>query len=228
MPRKSKKITGVRLLKPMSAPQATAVKALKAVKTLRRQVGKPELKNYDYIWGGAPFPIPNTFSGTNSLVSAVVVPAGTGENQRIGNSFTLKSMDLRWEFAGNASTSDCRIRFMVVIDKRRNWIDATGTFASVGLGDILQNSTYPMISQLNEESKGRFQILYDKIESYDSTFFAARSRKLVKRGMNLNIEYPTDASTTPTKNAIYLVAITDHPTLNAPSVAGIARFNYTD
>lgn len=100
---------------------------------------------------------------TNPKQMCIFVAQGDAKNERLGNKITLKSIDSRIKLNLNPATSVstmCKIQLVLVQDRRPNGTQATW-------GNVFQLSVLNSHLTSDEEFRGRFQILYNKIFSWE-------------------------------------------------------------
>lgn len=182
-----------------------------------KSVVRPEWKWRDNIL--APTTISNT---TPTVYNFVNIPAGSTVNEREGNKVLFKSMITRLEITGGES---CRIRFIVLRDKRRSYNSVAGTMPNVNALDILANLTYPIISPRQLNQSNRFQILKDIVINYDHDDFGKHTHRWYWKFRH-TLNFPDAATSDPNEGAVYFVAICDAST--APSFTVYNRLRWID
>lgn len=202
-------------------PRSTAARATRALRLARtvRSLVRPEFKWVDSVI--TPQTIPNTAAGA-ALLGFNGIAQGTTVNTRLGNKITMRSCLFRCEITGGES---CRIRMMLVVDRRRHYNVAAGSMPALSDDDILANLTYPIISPLSKTQSSRWTILRDQIINYDHDDGGKKTLNWFFK-LRHTVEYPTNTWNEPTVGGIYLLAITDASSV--PSMAGIVRLNFMD
>lgn len=190
---------------------------VKKVNKLSRML-KPEFKMTEGLTFNAAA-VPDT--GSVALLTGVAI--GDDQFNRDGNQIQAKSLLLRGRFladvdAGLGST----VRFMIVRDKQQVG-DTTPA-----IGDILDATGGNMISPLNNETVGRFQVLMDRYIYLDQL---APAEKYFKKYIKLNhpIRFNGTTATDTQKNHIYAVICSSESTAtHQPLCDLMTRFRYTD
>jgi len=104
-------------------------------------------------------------SGGTVVGSLNLVPAGTGESQRLGRKVFVKQVQARFAITlatTTAATGDV-IRVLVVLDKQANGANPVVT-------DVVETSDYKAFNNL--ANKGRFRTLFDRSYSINASGFA--------------------------------------------------------
>jgi hypothetical protein len=166
----------------------------------------------------------SSFSITNSpTISCIsLVPQGTDQGNRVGNSLKLQSFEMNYVLTLNtASTINAIVRIMIIRDLENAGSDPIGT-------DIFDLSTQAYISALNFYNKDRFTILYDKVSTLSLV-----NKELVfdsfRTSQSGHIKYHGSATSSASnaEGALYLVAQGNAVT-NYPTIEGEETFTYTD
>ncbi len=131
-------------------------------------------------------PLTDTWSTCSILAQ---VEQGASSVQRIGNKINMVSLAVRgYVSISNAETSNSATRVIIFYDRRPN-----GVLTTVGTDVLTSNSVSGMIKTDNAQTRGRFQILYDRVFTFPGTTAAGTrpSRKYFKFFIkkNLKTEY---------------------------------------
>lgn len=179
--RKRKRRTNYRPRKRRRRGSAGAV-ALRMVKQIRKNIETKEYRmgssTHTLTAGGVTPSSTNTHSMTNSNATATALIQGLTKNDREGNKVTLKSIAARFvlDMAPNAQ-SYSQVRLCLILDRRPNG-------AQAGWTDVFQSTSITSLLQTDEDTKGRFQIMYDKTFNWEDG--ANNSKRLVKYYKRLN------------------------------------------
>lgn len=185
-----------------------------------RAVVRPEFKHRDNVI--PPTTIANNMVTSPNFVNLCQIPMGTGPMDREGRQILLKSVLFRGEFAGGES---CRIRFIVVQDKRRSYNSVAGTMPAIQIQDLLYSTTYPMLSPYQLNQTGRYKVLMDQVVNYDHDDHGkSRFSRFWKFSSTVN--FPNDTSAEANENSIYFYMICDASSV--PSFAGYCRLRWVD
>jgi len=194
-------------------------KALKMVKTLKKQVSPPEIK---LATSTGSFSTNNLSSQTGSIVPLLNIPQGTTNITRIGQEVKLKNMQMRLALATNTSTVRCLIRFVIVQDK----LQIPGSTPLIS--DVL-NGDGPYVGW-NPLNKNRFAILLDKFVNIDNQN-VPQAAFTIKKAMNKTVKFTGTGATAMQKNGLYAFAISDKDIVTPaswPLVNFTTQFTYTD
>lgn len=186
--------------------------------------------------------VANTTIGTASqfLTSlAALVDQGTGESQRIGRKYTIKSINIRGECVlpseGASSANYCdEVRVIVVQDKQPN--GATATFSDIYATAVSTGT--PVIDWRafrNMENIQRFNVLADRtyslndfiVNNADTTHTNYCKQMSIFRKCNINVEMKgtTAAVSNLISNNVSVYAISAR---GLAQVGFVARIHYTD
>ena len=178
-------------------------------KRLRRveQNSKSELKKYSVkttdtsIDNGAG-------SGINTKCCSQVV-GGSSSFTRVGNRIKLKSLELKYFFKANASSTTNRIRIMVVIPYSTE--------------DSLAADFFTYNDEIDPD---RYRLLYDKFIPLVAGTSSGVVRLMKKIKLNALVRY--DAATgDAVKNDVHLYVVSDQGT-NMPTYSGTWDLRYID
>lgn len=172
-----------------------AVKALKKVNALRKQIGKPEVK-HSFASNSSYVQVSNDGYTT---VLGTTIPQDTSITGRIGDQIHMKSFRMKYQWVNPAGFSDNLVRVVVVLDKYakgHSLIDvntATGTYLAISA---------PLEPELFGPGKD-YQLLYDKVHTFgtqDSSSNAVLWRQIFKK---INKMRQFDLNTTTNKNNVF-------------------------
>jgi len=166
----------------------------------------------------------SSFNITNTpTVSCIsLVPQGSDQGNRTGNSLKLQSFEMNYVLTINTSaTINAIIRVMILRDLENAGSDPTPT-------DIFDLSTTAYISAMNYNNRERFSILYDKVSclSVVNKELAFDSFKASQAG-HIKFRGSATSSASNAEGALYLVA-QSNATANYPTIEGEETFTYTD
>lgn len=184
----------------------------KAIRKLEKKLAG-EVKVLDIVNGA-----------TNILNTGAIVhlnPIGQGDtaNQREGNNVTMKSLTIRESYVHNvAGDFNQFYRRIVFIDKQQIADTSPAT------ADVLQIVSY--LSDYNNDTKGRFQVLSDVLTRLNNNTTNGAVRKQVKK-MNTKVQFNGSASTDIQKNGLYILYI-GSATANYPTYQIASRVRYID
>lgn len=194
------------------------VKALAAVKQLRRQVS-PEVKVFNYVVAQAP----NT---AGIVVELSDITRGVADNQRVGASVKLLRLSGRFHCQMNDAGDHLNASFRMILfrGKQENG-------APYFPNDILANPSggLLMTSPKNWDNRFHTKIIYDKIYNLSrqgtSSFHINWNFKLFG-----HLQFASaDTDGTDTENGgLYLLLVSDRGGDNVPLVQGYLRLTYTD
>lgn len=176
---------------------------------------------------------PSSVVSNAGLVTCLTnVAQGDDINNRTGNAITARSLNLRILASGNAQNTINYMRVIVFMDK-----DNQGS--NPAPGDVLQTvgSQVSIISPLKIANLGRFQILYDRVCTFDHQVdytvgtanndpVGACNLKLYKR-MRTPLRFTGSSGTNIFHNAIFLLVLSDVAS-NDPVYTFYSRIGYND
>lgn len=112
---------------------------------------------------------------------------GTSDDDRIGDKITLKSIAMKFQIALSALEAlGTVVRMMLIYDRRSNGADAA-------VSDVLTGNTIFDAISRDGPSRGRFQVLFDRVVPFDSTQTMWAENYYKK--MNLQCVYSGNAGT---------------------------------
>lgn len=197
-------------------PRANKKKQLnRAEKKEVRDIARKAIKNMAEIHFHAS-DYYNTVSTSGYVQDlSIITQTSTGDQNRIGDSITLTSMEVRYDWEVADTTN--RVRLILF-----RWNDD----GAPGVNDILLNtvSVPRCYASYNKDSRSKFNILYDKVmvvgqgSGTDNVKYREFKRKLTGK-----INY-SSGGTSGVKH-VYLMAISDSLTGN-PTLAFYSRLNY--
>lgn len=165
------------------------------------------------------------YTGTNcsnayTPTSVTAIVQGATANQRNGNSIKLVSLNMKGYIAQSANFN-AMARVMLVRDKFNQ-----GTIPAIA--DILQNtaSTQTVVSPLNIDNAGRFQVMYDRLFTMTNT---GQSQVFFKKYFKLNhhARYNGAAATDEKQGQIFVLFITEQ-TASVPLATVNFRVGFYD
>ncbi len=190
-------------------PSATALKALREVRKLKRSVEKKFV-----------FKVSQTLVVTDagSVISFSPAAQGDGESERNGNQMLVTGVGMRMTALLNGSATETVLRVIVFVDKRQ----VTDTAPSVA--SVLQQVR--PLSYLNGIRHNRFKVLFDKTFALE---VASNAFEFVKFWTKLNLlqKYNGAATGDIEKNGIWLLTVADEVT-NDPSLTFQGLLTFTD
>lgn len=197
-------------------PTSASAKASKALALAKKAQAstRQELK-YHEVSSGATLMGP---AGVVFLGQVTSLSGGTGSNQRIGNAVKPKSIVLRLNTLYNplAETGGQLYRIIVF----QNLL--TGSPAAVT--EYLNTARYDSFKSI--DNRFNTKTLYD--QTFSVTQDNPQRNHLIKLKVPKPIYYP-GATTTPEKNGVYIICISNEVTLlNSPFIQGRARFFFTE
>lgn len=170
--------------------------------------------------------------GAINTNSVCLIPQGTTEQTRVGNSIKMKSIYLNYMVNANASASSPQnVRVLLIKDTNRDVNQAGALATAPTLGNVLRPDDLAtgrvdnICAPLNDATSGRYKILMNKTFSLDRQ---ARPGVLIRKVFKLNddIKYPVNTESLPI-NGYYLVFMTDS-TVNVPTLTGTVRVRFID
>lgn len=190
-----------------------ASKAMKGVRYLSGLVNSEKFK-HDQITAGS-------FNNNGNVIHLTNIGQGDDDGQRTGNSIFVRGVSIRGTLSKNSSSTDSRVRLMLVIDKQQvgdtnpavsDILDSTGTSLSV-------------YSFLNDTTVGRFTIL--KSRMYALTEDTPTINVNWHFNLRHHVRYNGPLASDVQRGGIYLVGISNEAT-NAVSFARAIRVSYHD
>lgn len=184
---------------------------------LKAVIGTPESKFLDVT--PASFTIPATLSTSSTFVLNDIIQ-GPGQNERIGNEVSNKSLHVRLNLA-RAATVDSLVRVIIFWN-----IEGQNQPPSL----LLQNNTAgnAYISPLHKNYGKSFWVRYDR--TY--TLAAGQSQLVVDeiwRKMKAKTEYASTETGQITRNQLYITFISNQTVAgNQPTCTFYSRLNYMD
>lgn len=148
------------------------------------------------------------------------VPNGNLDFQRIGNTITCLSLQLKASITFPDSTN--RVRLLIIQDKQCNGaVPVQADFLTFPLNGIN--------SFINPDSRARFKIHHDKVYSGGAQGTVATAVNIYKK-INCKTLYnnSTDIVSAITTNALYIVLLSDSSITPHPVLEGACRLRYTD
>lgn len=173
----------------------------------------------------------HTVTDANKIFTSAVlveplsnIPRGDTTDKRDGASARIKWFTFNYQIhlhPSTPATSHAQCRIMVIWDKQTNQ-------ALFSPADLFADSANSLISPLNLNNSGRFQILYNK----DHTLFPDHSfvqRKVYKK-INIPIRFDNNLAdiTDLTRNSIALVCSSNHLSTLQPTITYNFRARFID
>jgi len=197
------------------ARKASASKATRiARKALKRANDGKETKSIDVVVSG---PIDQDQVSVNPLTNIAV---GDSESTRDGWKITLKSIELAYNWTIHSSAVSTTVRTTIVQDMRN-----TGTQPDEDEIYELPNASNTVLSPWERSFKGRFKILYDKVDVLNVNGKAGVYHKKKIYKMNKTLRYTGDSASNYQAGACFLIFSSNDGT-NLPSVSSVTRVNY--
>ena len=171
----------------------------KRVRKIEKTLKKAEVKHKDYI-----APDVNIYT-TPTVVNLTAIAQGDAKDQRIGDSCTLKSIQMRAFLQQDTDTAAVTNLYRIVIVRETS---ADTTEAAPAWTDVFENSTgISSLREINGVRSGRYQVIYDRVFSLskdaDGTTMEKRFFKFYKK---INYKVTWEASgTIPQRNGLYLM-----------------------
>lgn len=196
------------------------------VKSLQKVVKRlaPEKKMVDVSLAQANIP------NTGAVTHITAVGAGTGQNQRVGNTINVTDITCRGFLTGGTDVDIVSfMRFAIVVDKEQV-ADTQPTAANIFTSQQAVQA-FPNLDNLE-----RFRVLwmssvYDmRMVSLDTDSTVPPTRSSVVQGSwkgNIKVSFNGTASTDMDKNNIYFVILKELGTETA-DFSGTARIAFTD
>lgn len=159
-----------------------------------------------------------TVDSSGSVTHLTAIAIGDTASTRTGNSIFVRYLYPQYTLTLNASATDTFVRLIFFYDTQQV-ADTAPTVANV-----LESVSH--LSSLNNDNKGRFQILADRRYSLQAVDVTSMIRKLYLP-LKLHINYNGSAGTDQQKNALYLLAISNEAT-NVPTLSINWRVGFHD
>ncbi len=163
--------------------------------------------------------IAEAVSSTGAIHSLHDVAQGDTINTRDGNSLKGLYLGFRMGCTQNLTATQSLIRVMVVADKQQ-----IGD-AEPSVGNILQSAV--VTSYLNEDTLGRFSVLYDKVFTMAENSDSLQKYAEWNHNFEHRIRYNGAAATDIQKNGLFMLLLSDEAT-NTPTVAITVRLRFVD
>lgn len=190
----------------------------------RFQPGGAEAKFFDGQL--AITPVPNT--GVILAPSINLIAAGTGEQQRIGRTCVVKSINIRGSLRNVNTSSGQKVRLIIFLDKQCNGAAAT-------VAEIMENADVDSFRNLSNSQ--RFYILKDKTyvfqpNAYDvagSIYAVSLTHVKGHKSCNIPLEFDgvTGAITEIRSNNIGILALSESSGA-APTIEFSTRIRFYD
>lgn len=173
-----------------------------------------------------------------AAASLVLIPAGTGPKERIGERVYIHSIHARMNFypeMNNTSSNSAialSVRLMLILDKQANGVQASAT-------EALEYNNHYSYRNLNNVS--RFNVLFDQtfviktdnVSSYTSGIKSFKWNKYLKEPIVVNFGGSTGGISEVTSTNLFWTMSTRQPpahtgTWNGASVEGYTRLRFSD
>lgn len=145
----------------------------------------------------------STISTTPTVIHITATGSGDGESNRTGNSIYVKSYFIRGGFVIDPDIPTSFVRMVIVRDTQQVG-DTAPAFNDV----FSSNSCFSVV---NDTTKGRFDILCDRVYTLDNS----GKRNIAFKcyiPMRSHVRYNGTATTDIQRNGLYLMFISDQPT----------------
>lgn len=188
--------------------------AWKGVKYLKTLVNS-EVKKLDLTGSGT---LTETTAG---VLHMTAIAQGDTDSSRDGNSVLCKYATIRGTLVHNVSGDSQQFcRLLVFVDKQQ--VSDTAPTLSP-----LLESTYPYVAPLNNESLGRFSVLYDRVFTLDAEH-QATSFKINLDLTGHHVRFNGTGTGDVQKGGIYFGFIGSQATSNYPTITYYSRLGYHD
>lgn len=153
---------------------------------------------------------------------------GTGENARIGETVSVKTLKMRYLLQLGDTTNIVRI---MIVREYQSSVDASSVIIPLIPQDVLEasgNIPDSLTSTYSINNGGRYQILYDKVHLLTNDY-RPEVYEILTIPLNFKLHYnPDDSSTKPITNQIYLFAFSDSSSTSHPQLSFISQVDYVD
>jgi len=162
-----------------------------------------------------------TVSNAGQIIQLNAIAQGDTAAQRTGNSILAKYLAGKFTILASSAATQTLFRFILFIDRQQ----VSDTAPAVT--DILSSAS--TMSFLNNSQAGRFQVLEDKLFTYDVLQKRTSLWKYYKSfaGSNLHVKFNGTAATDIQKNGIYMLLLSSEA-VNQPQIIYSTRFGYHD
>lgn len=194
--------------------QQLAYKAFKSAKYLKSLINV-EKKKRDTT---------NTFTSTDQVSLLNQIAQGDTDLTRSGNSILMKSLYLQALLTSNATDNDISYRILIVQDTQQ----VADTSPSVS--DVLDaTAANNLIAPLNNETVGRFKVLFDKRGVLNNLVASVTKQRMIKHyfKLNLHARYNGSSDTDIQKNGLYLIWL-HNGGANSPTFNVNTRLSFID
>lgn len=212
--------------------------ALKMVKKLAKEIEEEtEVKYLDTEIDMAPY----TATPATELINYMA--QGLTNITRIGNDINITSLKFRVILDRPQATYSAALGELAPVSIRILLVrDRDGYNATLSPNEILSNTTNDVTRFRNPDYTRRYNILYDNVyilnpelsSAGTSAVFTINGKKMYleyfkKFKKSLNVKFAAATAISATNDQFWLLAYSDAPVaLNAPTIKGIVRLNYTD
>lgn len=197
-----------------------AVKALKKVNRLKRQIGTPEMK---YITGTNVTPQAVGFAGyTSTLITSV--PQGSANDDRIGDKVLGKYIDFRYLYSNTVGAEGNMLRVVVVRDKLLK-------AASIPIIDLNNGTgTISAITQPLDYNivRNQYQVIYDRVHNFNAQDNTSEFTNYKRVMIPINRKLVWETGTTTQSANQYRVYAWSNVSASAPALFFTATLYYTD
>lgn len=178
-------------------------------------VRQPELHYHD-VTSGAVLMGP---AGATFMSTITTIAQGTGTNQRVGNVVRPKGIHLRLSSLYNPLATTGNQLYRII---------AFQYLLSGGIGGVTEYlQTASFYSQKSIDNRFNSKTLYDK--TFEVSNDHPQRNHFIKLKVPKPIYYPNAPGTTPEKNGVAIIVISNEPTLlNSPSIEGTGRYYFTE
>lgn len=197
--------------------RGAGVKALREVRKLKKEV-RPEMKAYDVAVDLDPY------SGNPDVDTLNDIAQGDGDDQRVGDTVTIRSVQIKGKIVQNVDTADTEYYTRIVVVQEKSPQGTAATWLSVFAAD-----TVDTLRSRNRPTD--FRIIWDKTyrsmkDTAQGVIRATTHFKMFKK-LNLKTEY-NDSATPPQIGGLYIMATSNVPATGNLDLTCNTRVRYTD
>lgn len=165
--------------------------------------------------------VSNNILDTGEFILMNGIAQGTNDNERIGNTMRIKSVEYRIIVQHNIGATDqTYFRCILFVDLESDGADPT-------LAEVLQNTTVPIVSPRNLNNRNKYLILKDQVLKLNDD--NPNGYIEVYKKLNLKTTYDAAGATIAAiaNHPIYLLVLSNHPS-NGPTMNSYSRIRYVD
>lgn len=158
---------------------------------------------------------------TGSIYQLSSIPIGTGDESRLGDQVTAKSLRFNYRVTVGDTHNLVRVALFQFTDSNAN--------GNPTIGNCLQDVLYPDISPWTHDNirSKRIKVLYDRVHFVNADREVEVAYVNVNKGFTRNIHYE-NGSTTNGKNQIYALVISDSGVTPHPQFSLYNKLQFTD